>query len=210
MSIIDWQPDRYYDICVTCRRDVTPLWDSGDSSGKPRFVHVDDCSPLCPDAEGRIASEHQLGAVVLEFAGACYLSSTDANENWRTRSYFLCQLPESVANVGEAFDALVPDAVREAMSCGLEVRRQGDIFVVATAQPTRTIRGVTSRQYRVFDTTHVASEARVNGAVYLRGVLRHQPPGRRPQHAPLQLGKRWWIAYRNTALGSWNAAGSVD
>ena len=131
--------------------------------------------------------------------------------NWRSRAYFLCLLPREVTSVEDAFDSLIPDQIQSAKAAGFEVRRQGDIFLVRTHLQTRQIQAATERNVRVFNTTHVATEARANnGTVYVRGTLRHQPEGRRPQHGMVRLGNSWWIAIKNTALASWNAAGFVD
>ncbi len=210
LRIAAHQSDRYYETCAHCGREV--IGARGATADPPTWAyrHADDATPLCSAAEGRTHSHHVLGAVVLEHEARFFLSSIDDQEGWRTRAYFLCELPCPARSVEEAFDALVPQAVREAKTVGTEVRRQGDIFVIATSRETREIRSATQRHFRLFGTAHIATEARINGAVYVRGTLRHAPSGRRPQHARLQLGKTWWLAAKNLALASWNAAGNVD
>jgi hypothetical protein len=189
LRIAAHQSDRYYETCTHCGREV--IGAQGATSDPPTcaYRHADDATPLCSAAEGRNHS-HQ--------------------EGWGTRAYFLCELPCPAGSVEEAFDALVPQAVTDAKTVGTEVHRQGDTFVIATSRETREIRAATQRHFRLFGTAHIATEARINGAVYVRGVLRHAPPGRRSQHARLQLGKTWWLAAKNLALASWNAAGNVD
>lgn len=61
------------------------------------------------------------------------------------------------------------------------------------------------RAVSIYGTAHSATEvARVNGSVYVRGVVRHVPelePGRneRPDHRPVTLTPgRWYLAVRNT------------
>ena len=207
LRIVAHRPDEYHQTCKHCGREIT----YGDAAtGKPEYYHVNDCTPICRETEGETVSHHVLGAVVLKHEDRFFLSSIDDQEGWRARAYFLCWLPEPVSSVEQAFESLVPDKIHKAKASGIEVRRQGDIFVMATTLATRQIRAATEYRYRVFDTTHVATEARINGAVYIRGTLRHEPNGRRPQHVLLRLGNSWWIAVKNLALASWNAVGSVD
>ena len=207
LQIVAHRPDEYHTTCKHCGREIS----YGDAAtGKPEHYHVNDRSPLCRETEGETVSHHILGAVVLQHEQRFFLSSIDDQEGWRARAYFLCWLPREVTSVEDAFDSLIPEEIRSAKAGGIEVRRQGDIFVIATTLATRQIRAAAEYRYRVFDTTHVATEARVDGALYVRGTLRHEPNGRRPQHALLRLGKSWWIAVKNLAPASWNAIGNVD
>ena len=210
LRIAAHQSDRYYETCVHCGREVIGAQGATSDAPTCAYRHADDATPLCSAADGRTHSHHVLGAVVLEHEARFFLSSIDDQEGWRTHAYFLCELPCPARSVQEAFDALVPQAVREAKKVGTEVRRQGDIFVIATSRETRENRSMTQRHFRLFGTAHIATEARINGAVYVRGTLRHAPAERRPQHARLHLGKTWWLATKNLALASWNAAGNVD
>jgi hypothetical protein len=94
---------------------------------------------------------------------------------------------------------------------GADVRRQGDIFAIETSLLTRELPGPTEHHAQLFGTSHVATDARrVNGTVYIRGTLRHEPRSRRAQHQMLRLGRSWWIAVKNLAVASWNAVGNVD
>jgi hypothetical protein len=210
LRIVASRSDEYHCTCKHCGREVE-YGDGGNADPKRwAHYHVADGTPLCSEAEEETVSHHVLGAVVFEHQRRFYLSSIDDQEGWRVRAYFLCWLPEPVSTVEEAFEVLVPEQVRKARQAGVEVRRQGDIFAVATPLSTRQIRVPTQRCFRLFDSAHVAAEARVNGAVYIRGTLRHQPDDRRPQHSVLRLGRTWWMAVKNLALASWNAVGSVD
>lgn len=210
LRIAACRDDDYRRTCKHCGRDVEHGVDGSDDPKRWNWYHAPDCTPLCAEADGETASHHVLGAVVLAHEDRFFLSSIDEAENWRTRAYFLCRLPRSVSSVSDAYEALVPDEVRTARATGIEVRRQGDIFAIATARKTRQIRAATQRHLQLFDTTHVATEARLNGAVYIRGTLRHIPEDRPSQHGMLRLGTSWWIAVKNLALGSWNAVGTVD
>lgn len=210
IQILAYQADEYHSTCKACGREVTYAEDADGHVDYYRHCHLDR-SPLCPEAKGETVSHHVLGAVVIGYSGKCYLSSIDEAESWRIRAYFLCLLPRAVSTVDEAFASLVPNEVNDARSTGVEVRRQGDIFAIETTLLTREIRAATERHARLFETSHVASEARrVNGSVYVRGTLRHEPHFRRPQHAMLRLGRSWWKAAKNLAVASWNASGNVD
>lgn len=204
LKVVARRPDEYYITCKHCGRDLRR------TSTELDYIHVHDHTPLCEEVEGETVTNHVLGAVVLKYRRRFFLSSVDDQEGWRLRAYFLCRLPKPVSSVEEAFDALMPEEVRQAKASGIEVRRQGDIFAIATTTTTREIGAPGRRQYGLFDTAHVATEARVNGATFIRGTLRHRPQGARPQHGMLHLGRSWWIAIKNTALGSWNAVGSID
>ncbi len=211
LHVAAFREDEFHRTCNYCGREVNDTFIETDNPERLGYYHLDDSTPLCAKAEDKTDYHHILGAVILEHKGRCYLSSIDEAEGWRRRAYFLCQLPREVTSVEDAFDSLIPEKVRSAKAGGLEVKRQGDIFLVASPLQTRQIQAATERNVQVFNTTHVATEARANnGTVYVRGTLRHQPEGRRPQHAMLRLGNSWWIAIKNLALASWNAAGFVD
>ena len=210
LEIVSNRPDEFHYTCSHCDREVENTDEALDPSKLWTYHHIDDLTPLCAQAHGETISHHVLGAVVLEHEGRSFLSSIDEQEGWRMRAYFLCLLPKPVASIEDAFDSLVPDEVRNAKESGIEVRRQGDIFLLAARHSTREIHVPTEHHAQLFNTTHVATEVRVNGAVYVRGTLRHQPDGRHSQHRMLRLGRSWWIAIKNLALASWNAVGSVD
>jgi hypothetical protein len=190
----------------------------------------------CECADSNPTWHHELGSVVFSSGGEFYLSSTDPQEN-AGRGYFLCKLPGEVGSVVEAFAVLKPDGVLRAEQFGREVRRQGDIFFVATEVTTRelvTAEAQTSNQIglytgrkvsikrkpiptekrvRLLETSHVVSEAKQNAYLYVRGVVRHDPQGwnRTPEHKALRLGKAtWWRVFKNTALGGWSAVGEID
>jgi hypothetical protein len=61
---------------------------------------------------------------------------------------------------------------------------------------------------QLLGTNHYATEAiQVNGSTYARGILYHRPDRREADHRNIRLGKVWGKIFRNTALGSWSAAG---
>jgi hypothetical protein len=152
---------------------------------------------------------------------AYFLSAFDQQEP--SPLYFLCQLPDGAApvTVGQALEALKPPEVTAAEAAGLTVTRQGDLFAVPAGRPTREIPGQTARGGRLLGTSHTATEVRVagDGTTYARGILRHAPPHRRPEHVRQPMGDRktWHRIVRNTVpldrygnQRSWSRAGNVD
>lgn len=134
---------------------------------------------------------------------AYFLSGFDTNE---TRpSYFLCELPPKArpTTVEEAYETLKPQAVKLAEQAGRDVKRQGDIFAIP--MPGLTLRDLKAQGGRhekrgmLLGTNHQASEVvRVGRQTYARGVLRHVPVGRRPDHKQLSVGREWHLIQKNT------------
>lgn len=134
---------------------------------------------------------------------AKFLSGFDHNE--ARRSYFFTELPKTDATtVAAAYEALKPDAVRLAEQMGREVKRQGDIFAIELAGFTfRDLRKLNARVVKhgtLWGTNHEATEVAYlpDGTTLIRGVLRHNPSGRRPDHARVKIGKQWMLAAKNT------------
>lgn len=154
---------------------------------------------------------------------AWFLSGFDANEA-RT-SYFFCELPPGVKpmTVDEAYATLKPQAVVTAEALGREVQRQGDIYWIPMpdlttkdlkAEGTYTKREVKyeKRQWgpsraisysdaSVLSTNHTVTEKVVVGRLtYAKGIMRHEPDGRMPDHARIKLGdgKTWGLVVKNT------------
>lgn len=134
---------------------------------------------------------------------AYFLSGFDQNE---TRpSYFFCELPPKVAptTVDEALEALKPQAVILAEQAGRDVKRQGDIFAIP--MPGLTLRelkdqgGRHEKRGNLLGTNHAATEVvYVGKQTYARGVIRHVPEFRRPDHKALTIGREWHMIVKNT------------
>lgn len=77
-----------------------------------------------------------------------FLSSFDYQE--RAPLYFLCALPKSsrATTVAAAIDDLASRAVHAAYARGLDVKRQGDVFGIATALDDATVYGRAKRRAR--------------------------------------------------------------
>lgn len=134
---------------------------------------------------------------------AYFLSGFDRNE---TRpSYFFTELPPKAkpTTIEEALDSLKPQAVRLAESLGREVKRQGDVFCIPmpglTLRQLRKEKGELVKMGSLFNTNHAATDTFItsDGRTYIRGVLRHVPAGRRPDHVRVNVGKTWHLAIKN-------------
>ena len=129
---------------------------------------------------------------------AYFLSGYDQNE--RGLSYFFCELPPGAepTTVDEAYAVLVPESVKIAKRARRKVKRQGDMFFVRMPrrwEPSKT----PDDTYRLHRSNHYADQGVTqDGVLYVTGTIKHAPMGRRADHRPLKLGRRWWISVRNT------------
>jgi hypothetical protein len=204
LRIVAYENDTWYPVCRVCGRDVDTT----------RSVHCNDESGICvsPDGESQWRHEHTLGGVMIELGGKFYLSAIDQNEPWRLRSYFLCELPEASGSIAEAYESLKPQRVKDAEVAGIEVRRQGDVFLIRVAEKDlnrelRYGRDMLAKDHRLWNGTHVASRALVmDGRVFVSGKLTHE----RRQHRTVFFKGAWYEAVKNTAVASWNAVNYVD
>lgn len=186
-----------------------------------------------PDKDGKFRyteTRHFLGAGLFT---ACYtgerkrryfLSAFDEQERrFRGGLYFLCEVPDKVLSIAEAYEALKPVIVQKAELVGDPVVRQGDIFAVESSLDSDDLLGMGAKiqngcpmhehgpssvlGYQLLDTSHVATDvARLpDGTTYVRGKLMHRPQLTRsgwssPDHGnrPLGNGKTWWQVETNT------------
>ncbi|HEY5785235.1 MAG TPA: hypothetical protein VIT65_10700 [Microlunatus sp.] len=160
---------------------------------------------------------------------ARFLSGYDENEPVG-RGYFMCELPQSArpTTVAEAYEALKPEAVKQAERHEMEVRRQGDMFFIRmgnrppeepeteprmhwrregdvflvtwTNQPVAvSFSGLITGHKYLHNTNHTAERVRTeNGLTFASGDIMHAPRGRAPDHVPLHLGTDWWLCVKNT------------
>lgn len=78
-----------------------------------------------------IINRHFAGAVVLRIEDKYFLFDTDREElKYHNFNPFFTQLPCAVKNVSEAYQALMPVEVKDALAKGLAVLRQGEFFFV--------------------------------------------------------------------------------
>jgi hypothetical protein len=134
-----------------------------------------------------------------------FLSAFDTAEP--APAYFLAEMPAGVRpkTVDEAREALKPVTVADAEIDGLAVVRQGDIFAIPTAYTARELKAgeayTTPFGNYVLGTNHTATQVIVTPAgTFARGILRHRPIRRRPDHVNVPLGDRktWHRLIKNT------------
>lgn len=183
-----WMPDDYAERVA-----------SGQTIGRHRTVAATRLTTQCPDCGG---SRWQNA---WKTRTAYFLSGFDANE--ARPSYFFSECPPKArpTTVAEAYASLKPESVRLAEEMGRSVERQGDIFSIA--MPDLTLRelkaqgGALEKRRPLLSTNHTATEVvRVGRLTYARGMMRHEPEGRRPDHARIRLGdgKTWHLIVKNT------------
>lgn len=102
-----------------------------------------------------------------------FLSSFDYNE--RAPLYFLCALPHSsrASTVDMAFEDLAPRAVHAAMARGLEVNRQGDVFLIPTTLTDADVYGRARTRARLTQWTRGA-KAKPNEVGYVAPMTTRQ------------------------------------
>jgi hypothetical protein len=149
--------------------------------------------------------------------------------------WFMSQLPRGIkpATVAEAIDALKPRMVKTAESFGMAVQRQGDVFVIPVPGVTSERELITAggaviepstgwgERGRYINDSHTATRVvrMPDGTFMVRGILRHNPAGRRPDHVRQDLWDRqtWGRVVFNTQARSfdasprsWSMGGNVD
>ena len=84
-----------------------------------------------------VIERHFAGATVLRVEDKYFLFDTDREElQHHGFNPFFTQLPHAVASVDEAYAALMPDPVKEAIEAGKTVLRQGEFFFVKSDNDT--------------------------------------------------------------------------
>lgn len=151
-----------------------------------------------------------------------YLSGIDEG------SYFVCQLPQLVETLADAYDSLMPTAVRRERDHGRPVRRQGEWFFIPTDLRTRDLpqpsdrtssldsawTAVNCQPLSPSHNKHKPREIRImDGHLYCRGHVWHRDwvtDRSTGEHRVLSLGEQWHQVERNLAVQSWNASGGFD
>jgi hypothetical protein len=156
---------------------ICVLWLTKTTSGTRYVVYVEEMSiqrgqsivamkatsAFRPMDNRRGRHEHIFGGVIIELCGKYYLSAIDQNEPWRLRAYFFCELPGTPGSIAEAYDSL-SQQVRDAESAGINVRRQGDIFLIRLTErdwnpQLQYGRDTLAKDHRLWGGTHRASTA---------------------------------------------------
>lgn len=134
---------------------------------------------------------------------------------------FIVELPKKVSTIAEAYDSLIPLAVRTAIAEGKEVKRQGEHFFIKVADAdafkadkaprrdwdeqdaeTRFVEGRMSAQG---NRDHVATRFNAKTG-YVSGFVKHQ--GR--EHLDTDLTSGWWKPVPNTAVKAFTITGDID
>lgn len=165
---------------------------------------------------------------------AYFVTSFDYNEP--RPLWFMSELPRGVkpATVDEAVGALKPQDVRDAETVGIDVLRQGDVFIIQSQGTTEreliraggelvawTPPGWGTRGGRYVNDSHTVTRAvqMPDGTLYVRGIMRHAPQNRRPDHVSMELWDRqtWGRVVLNAQARSidarprsWSMGGDVD
>lgn len=149
---------------------------------------------------------------------AYFLSGYDTQEKgW---SYFFCELPTVAippTTVAEAYALLEPESVKRARKLHRKVLRQGDMFFIRMPRSFTVMHDeklalwtqrrrskdrpkiTTTGKPMLHNSNHAGERVlRREGLTYASGVVRHVPQWRPADHAPLNLGSRWWLCVRNT------------
>jgi len=213
------------------RWDKTGKWErwinDGTRRGRTEVISKKEYEALSEDDKELYheQEERRPESAVIKVNDNYYLSSMDG---W---NFFLCQLPEPVETVEEAFKSLKPKEVTG------EYERQGEwFFVEATELPIVLFTDgkpvgwgkLVKFFYKTLNKNfvlpnrnpdgnlHIATRGiQIGDAIYVSGQIRHQTRwGSRGDHRILRLSNleniKIFQAYENRALGSWGASGNVD
>lgn len=198
-----------------------------DSKEVPEEYQILQYSGDPKEMQGR----HRLGAVLFRIREHTFLSSFDQLDR---SNYFLCHVPGEPTSVEEAYENLVPEAVK-ALPSREGVLRQGDWFFIP-ASPDKDVQRLIRSWSKSQESNHrlggsggthvvtrmrsvpratIADEAagRMQQPLeFVQGCVRHDPPSRRPEHKRLKLGdgKTWYVPVKNTSEAGWGARGNVD
>lgn len=185
--------------------------------------------------ESKTVERHFTGALLLENAGRKFLMDIDRVEiEHQIFNAFFVEVSSSVKSIAEAYESMKPQVVRDAEAKGIEVKRQGEWFFIATDK-TVTLEdnhiqtwknSDLEKQVHGFDVAH--GKGRPNRLFkpvgfgdldqLVCGTVTHS--GR--EHAPLDLGQqssgkdgelitlKLWELVGNTTVSNFTITGDVD
>lgn len=168
------------------------------------------------------ADVHYTGASLFQNGTSYFLFDIDRVEiEHGIFNPFIVELPRPVNTIAEAYDSLIPLAVRTAQSEGRPVLRQGEHFFIKVAEPsqykadparTRDLgsddendRFKTARLSAQGNRDHEASRFNEKSGL-VSGFVKHW--GR--EHRDLDLTSGWWRPVPNTAVKAFTITGDVD
>jgi len=173
------------------------------------------------------APRHFTGACLFKIQNEVYLFDVDRNELVHNIvNPFLVNIADNkVKTIEQAYESLKPQAVKDAESKNITVKRQGEWFFI----PTKIDESFVEKNYKKIEQRAWSNDSKkmiypelilragpnrpniaklgfeANATVYVKGPIRHS--GR--EHKDLDL-KQWHVAIPNTATKSWTVTGDVD
>jgi len=165
---------------------------------------------------------HFTGAKLFEVDGRQFLFDLDREEiKHNIFNPFLVELQTKASSIVEAYESLKPQAVKDALSKGSKVIRQGEWFFIPTKQPSQTFIDKHYKKVKDWNKKMILPELSLragnnrpnivklgfeaNAMVYVKGLVRHQ--GR--EHRDVTL-TQWHLAVPNTSVTSWQVSGDID
>lgn len=151
-------------------------------------------------------TRHFTGARLFKVGTEHFLMDIDRREiEHGIFNAFLVKLVGPANTIAEAYEMLKPQAVKDAETQGLKVKRQGEWFFI----PTNTVPMAKPENMalRAGDNRPNWVDEGVNqdGTSFVKGEVTHA--GR--EHEPIQL-EGWHIAMPNTSITSWQLDGNID
>lgn len=167
-------------------------------------------------------SVHYTGASLFQNGTSYFLFDIDRVEiEHGIFNPFIVELPRAVKTIAEAYDSLIPLAVRTALAEGKSVLRQGEHFFVKVAEPSQykadlarvrdsgstdeNDRFKTARLSAQGNRDHEASRFNEKSGL-VSGFVKHW--GR--EHRDLDLTLGWWRPIPNTAVKAFTITGDID
>jgi hypothetical protein len=212
-SLIDKSVQRYDKTGKYVKYTSQKITTQHSAFGRSRYIHkiekisTKEYNLLADKTDWSEEEERRPEACVIEYAGTHYLSSMDG------QNYFICELPEKVKTVDDAFESLKPKGL-----LGREYIRQGEWFFVISSDfnPIRKIIYKNMNQKFILPKTNPRSNSHTatrgyctnSGSVLVSGRVRHR------EHRTTVLSKlpdiKIYEALENRAVHSWSASGKVD
>lgn len=157
-------------------------------------------------------TRHFTGSCLFKVENNIYLFDIDREEiKHKIFNAFLVKIPENVSTVNDAYSALMPNEVKEAIKNKVKVDRQGEWFFIK--QNNKQINEISdnlvikplSLQVNNNRPNRAELGFTIDGVTYVKGTISHS--GR--EHRELQL-KGWYRAIPNTATESFTITGDID
>lgn len=164
---------------------------------------------------------HFTGASLFQNGDAYFLFDIDRVEiEHGIFNPFIVQLPRAVSSINEAYDSLIPLAVRTAKTEGKTVLRQGEHFFIKVADAHEYKPDQERGRFSEDGDVLIFKEARLSAqgnrdhvtslfnekSGLVSGFVRHQ--GR--EHLDLDLTMGWWKPIPNTAVKAFTITGDID